>query len=53
MVSSAWRRNVEDSLKDGLIITAATTIIFLALKTANVKPPFSLKFTVESVEGYW
>ena len=30
--------NVEDSIKDGLIITAITTGIFYVLKAANVKP---------------
>ena len=30
---------MEDSIKDGLIITATTTGIFLALKAANIKPP--------------
>ena len=32
-------KKVEDSIKDGLIIAAATTEIFFALKAANVKPP--------------
>ena len=32
-------KKVEDSIKDGLIITATTTGIFYVLKTANVKPP--------------
>ena len=33
---------VEDSIKDGLIITATTTAgIFYVLKVANVKPPKS------------
>ena len=39
MTSFDWKKNVEDSIKDGLIITATTTGIFFALKTANVKPP--------------
>ena len=30
--------NVEDSIKDGLIIKATTTGIFYVLKAANVKP---------------
>ena len=34
-----WKKNIEDSIKDGLIITATTTGIFLALKAAKVKPP--------------
>ena len=32
-------KKVEDSINDGLIITATTTRIFYVLKTANVKPP--------------
>ena len=32
-------KNVEDSIKDGLIVTATTTGIFSVLKAANVKPP--------------
>ena len=39
MSSYDWKKNVEDSIKDGLIITATTTGIFFALKAANVKPP--------------
>ena len=33
------KKNVEDSIKDGLIIIAAVTGIFFALKAASVKPP--------------
>ena len=33
------KKNVEDFIKDGLIITATTTGIFFALKAAGVKPP--------------
>ena len=32
-------KNVEDSIKDRLIITATTTGMFSVLKEANVKPP--------------
>ena len=39
MSSFDWKKNVEDSIKDGLIITAAATGIFFALKAAGVKPP--------------
>ena len=39
MSSFDWKKNVEDSIKDGLIITDAVTGIFFALKTASVKPP--------------
>ena len=34
-----WKNNAEDSIKDGLIITATMTGIFYILKAANVKPP--------------
>ena len=39
MSSFDWKKNIEDSIKDGLIITITTTGIFYALKAANVKPP--------------
>ena len=34
-----WKKNIKDSLKDGLIITTGATGIFYGLKAANVKPP--------------
>ena len=39
MSSFDWKKNIEGSIKDGLMITATTTGIFFALKTANLKPP--------------
>ena len=39
MSGSDWKKNIEDSIKDGTIITATTTGIFFALKAAKVKPP--------------
>ena len=39
MSSFDWKKNIEDSIKDGLIITITTTGIFYTLKVANVKPP--------------
>ena len=39
MDSFNWKKNIEDSLKDGLIITTVATRIFFALKAENVKPP--------------
>ena len=39
MSSFDWKKNVEDSIKDGLIITATTTRIFYVIKAANVKLP--------------
>ena len=32
-------KNIEDSFRDGLIISIRTTLIFFWLKAANVKPP--------------
>ena len=34
-----WKKNIEDSIKDGLIITIGAAGIFFGLKVANVKPP--------------
>ena len=34
-----WKKSIEDSFKDGLIIIATTTGVFYTLKAANVKPP--------------
>ena len=34
-------KNIEDSIKDGFIITITTTGLFYVLKVANVKPPKS------------
>ena len=39
MASFDWKKNIEDSLKDGLIIIIGAADIFFALKAANVKPP--------------
>ena len=33
------KKNIEDSIKDELFLTATTTGIFFGLKVANVKPP--------------
>ena len=38
MSSFNWKKNIEDSIKDGLIITIGAAGIFFALKAANVKP---------------
>ena len=34
-------KNIEDSIKDGLIITIGAAGIFFGLKAANVKPPMA------------
>ena len=44
MSSFDWKRNIEDSIKDEIIIIATTSWnifqeIFFTLKVANVKPP--------------
>ena len=39
MSSFDWRKNIEESIKDGLIITIGVAGIFFGLKVANVKPP--------------
>ena len=39
MSSFDWKQNIEDSFKNGLIITVTTTAIFFALKATNVKLP--------------
>ena len=39
MSSFNWRRNIEDSIRDGLIITIGAAGILFGLKAANVKPP--------------
>ena len=39
MGSFDWKKNIEDSIKDGLIITIGATGIFFGLKAANIKPP--------------
>ena len=39
MSSFDWKKTIEDSIKDGLIINVTTTGIFFALKAASVKPP--------------
>ena len=39
MSSFNWRKNIEDSLKDGVIITIVATGIIFCPKTVNVKPP--------------
>ena len=38
MSSFNSRKNIEDSLKDGLIITIGAAGIFFGLKVANLKP---------------
>ena len=39
MTSFDWKKSIEDSIKDRLIITIGAFGIFFGLKAANVKPP--------------
>ena len=39
MSSFDWKKNFEDSLKDGLTKTIRAAGIFFKVKVANVKPP--------------
>ena len=39
MSSFDWEKNIEDFLRDGLIITIEAIVIFFGLKVANLKPP--------------
>ena len=44
MGSFNWRKNIEDSLKNGVIITIGATAIFFGLNALNVvKPPKTSK----------
>ena len=39
MSSFNWRKKIEESLKDGIIITIVATGIFFGLKALNVEKP--------------
>ena len=39
MTNFHWKKNIENSIKDELIIAATTTGIFCVLMTADIKPP--------------
>ena len=43
-------KNIEGSSKDELIITAATTGILFALKTASLKPPIASLDVMEIIK---
>ena len=47
MAGFDWEKNIEDSIKDWLIITITTTGIFYVLKAANVKP---LKASMDALD---
>ena len=50
MSSFNWRKNIEDSIKYGLIMTIGATGIFFSLKAVNVKPPGASLGTVDIVK---
>ena len=47
MRSFDWKKSIEDSIKDGLIITATTTGIFYVLKMAGMRP---LKLSLDAMD---
>ena len=34
-----WKKSIEDSIRDGFIITITTAVVFFALIAVNIKPP--------------
>ena len=56
MASFGWKKKIENSIKDGLIITTGATRIFFGVKVANIKLPsldamFVVKLAGETVDG--
>ena len=49
MRSFDWKKNIVDSIKDGIIITATTTEILFALKVTNVKLPKASLDTIDII----
>ena len=47
MSSFDWKKDIEDPLKDALLITIRTARIFCSLKAANVKP---LKASLDAMD---
>ena len=47
MTSFDWKKDIEDSLRDGLIITIGATGIFFGVKAANIKP---LKASLDAMD---
>ena len=53
MSSFDWKKSNEDSIKDGLIITATTTGIFFTLKAAIIKLPKAFLDAMDIMRAYW
>ena len=53
MTSFDGKKNIEDSIKDGLIITATTTGIFFALKAVNVRRPKASLDAMDIHQACW
>ena len=54
MASFDWQKNIEDSIKDGVIITTGATGILLGLKAAGVKlPSLDAMFIVKLTSGIY
>ena len=47
MSSFDWKKNSGNSIKDGLIITATSTRVFLVLNAADIKPPKASLDTID------
>lgn len=47
MSSFDWKKNSGNSIKDGLIITATSTRVFLVLNAADIKPPKASLYTID------
>ena len=45
-----WKKNIEDIIRDGLIITIGATGIFFGLRAGNVKPPGGSLGTMDIVK---
>ena len=51
MSSFDWKKNIEDSIKDGLIISTGVTETFFGLKAAGVKLPSSDAMFIVKLAG--
>ena len=50
MSSFSWKKDIEDSIKDAVIVTVTTTRIIFAIKAANLKPPKASLGAVDIIE---
>ena len=50
MANFDWKKKVEDSIKDAVIVTVTTTGLFFALKAAGMKPPKAAMDATDSMK---